>query len=402
MVTLEDIKEARKSLKGVVKRTELTHSNTFSNLTENQVYLKMENLQRTGSFKVRGAYNKIANLSQEERTKGVVAASAGNHAQGVALASSSAGIESTIIMPKGAPIAKVKATQGYGAKVILSGTTYDDAHTKEKEYAQRTGATIIPAFNDPYIIAGQGTIGLEILEDLDDIDVIIAPIGGGGLLAGIATAVKEVRSDIEVIGVEAENAASMKESLRAGKPIGIKDANTIADGIAVKCPGSLNYPILEKYLDGLVTVNDEEIAHTILLLLERAKLMVEGAGATALAALLNGKLNFKGKKVGVVLSGGNIDLDMIAAIIDRGMIQAGRRLVFSTHIDDTPGSLQNLLGIIGRSGANIVSVEHDRLNPDISLKEAEVRITLETRDEKHIEKVVGDIIEGGYSVTRVR
>ncbi|OCL27019.1 threonine ammonia-lyase [Orenia metallireducens] len=398
MVRLEDIKDAQNRLKGVIKRSNLDSSRTFSQLSGNQVYLKLENLQKTGSFKLRGAYNKISNLTAKEKEKGVVAASAGNHAQGVALAATQIGIKSTIIMPKGAPIAKIKATRGYGAEVILSGETYDEAHQKELEYAQKTGATIIPAFDDLDVIAGQGTIGLEILEDLPKVDAVIAPVGGGGLIAGIAIAIKEINPRIKVIGVEADKAASMKASLKAGKPIDLTEVNTIADGIAVKRPGKLTYEIISKYVDEIVTVDDEEIAYAISILLERAKLIVEGAGATALAAVLNNKASLQGKKIAVILSGGNIDLDMISAIISRGMMKAGRRLTFTTLLPDIPGALERLAGIIGRSGANIISVHHDRMNPDISLKQAEVKLVLETRDSAHISEVISILKNQGYSI----
>ncbi|SKA11899.1 threonine ammonia-lyase [Selenihalanaerobacter shriftii] len=402
LVTLQDIKNARHNLDGIIEETELDYSRTFSKLSGNEIYLKPENLQRTGSFKIRGAYNKIVNLTAKEKEKGVVAASAGNHAQGVALGATKAEIDSTIIMPKGAPIAKVKATQDYGAKVILSGNTYDEAHEKEEEYAEETGATIIPAFNDLDVIAGQGTIGLEILEELPDVEVIIAPIGGGGLLSGIATAVKETKPNVEIIGVEAVQAASMKASLRRGEVKTLTTVDTIADGIAVKRPGDLTYKIISKYVDHIVTVSEEEIAHAISLLSERSKLIVEGAGATGLAAVLNDKILLHGKKVAIVLSGGNIDLDMISTIIDRGMVKAGRRTVLTTRLPDTPGVLKKLLSVIAKTEANVISVHHDRLNPDISLKQAEVELALETKDSEHIEKIINKLKESGYDLKRLR
>jgi len=401
VVTLEEVKAAKEKLKNIINETELDYSRTFSELSGNQIYLKPENLQRTGSFKIRGAYNKLSNLTAEEKERGVVAASAGNHAQGVALAASQLGIKSTIIMPKGAPIAKVKATQEYGSEVILSGDTYDAAHEKEEEYAQKTGATIIPAFNDTDIVAGQGTIGLEILEELPDVEVIIAPIGGGGLISGIAIAVKETNSNVEIIGVEAREAASMKASLRRRRPVVLETVNTIADGIAVKRPGDLTYKITSKYVDYVATVDEEEIAHSISLLAERSKLIVEGAGATGLAAVLNDKISLHGKKIAIVLSGGNIDLDMISTIIDRGMIKAGRRVLLTTSLPDTPGALEKLLSIVSTTEANVVSVNHDRLNPDISLKQAEVELVLETKDSEHIHEVINALKKDGYDVKRL-
>ncbi|GAA0182944.1 threonine ammonia-lyase [Clostridium sediminicola] len=402
MVTLENIKEARKNLKGIIKKTSLDHSKTFSELSKNDIYLKLENLQKTGSFKVRGASNKIAKLTEEEKKSGVVAASAGNHAQGVALAASKAGIKSTIVMPKGAPIAKVKATKGYGADVILHGNSYDEAHERELEFSRETGATIIHAFDDLDVIAGQGTIGLEILEDLPDVDVVVAPIGGGGLLSGIAVAVKSINPSIQVIGVQAAEAASMKESIKSGKPITLSSVDTIADGIAVKRPGNSTFDIISKYVDGIVTVNEEEIAHTISLLIERAKLTVEGAGATALAAVINDKVSFQGKKIAVVLSGGNIDLDMISSIIDRGMVKGGRRLVITTSLPDSPGALQKILCVIGDTGANVISVNHDRTSSDITYKQAEVKFVLGTKDHEHIEKIIEVIKNNGYKIKKIR
>lgn len=400
VITLEDIKSAQKTLEGIVKKTELDCSRTFSKMSGNKVYMKLENLQRTGSFKIRGAYNKIASLNDEQKKKGVVAASAGNHAQGVALAATKLSIESTIVMPKGAPIAKINATRGYGAEVILSGDTYDEAHEEEERYANKTGATIIPAFNDSDVIAGQGTIGLEILEELPDVDVVITPIGGGGLLSGVATAVKEIKPEVEVIGVEAANAASMTESLKQGSLAALKSVDTIADGIAVKRPGELTYRVISEYVDHIVTVEEEEIAHAISLLMERAKLIVEGAGATTLAAVLNNKIHMQGKKVAVVLSGGNIDLDMVSTIINRGMVKAGRRVTLITSLEDSPGALSELLGIISRTGANVISIIHDRLCPDISLKQAQVELTLETKDEEHIDKIITMLNKDGYQVKR--
>lgn len=398
VVSLDDIKKARKKLKDVALKTKLDRSRTFSEMSGNQVYLKLENLQRTGSFKIRGAYNKISNLSEEEKKNGVVAASAGNHAQGVALAATQMGIKSTIVMPIGAPIAKINATQGYGADVILSGESYDEAHAEEEKFAKETGATIIPAFNDPDVIAGQGTIGLEILEEVPDIDVVITPIGGGGLLSGVAVALKESNPDIEVIGVESANAACMAESMKQGCLAHLNGVETIADGIAVKTPGDITYKIISEYVDHVVTVEEEEIAHAILLLMERAKLIVEGAGATTLAAVLNNKINIQGKKVAIVLSGGNIDLDMVATIIERGLIKAGRKITFETYLSDKPGSLRDLLSTITETKANVVSINHDRLAPDTPLKSAKVQLTLETKNEEHIKKIQQVLEENNYQI----
>jgi len=402
LISLDDIKNAEKNLKGVIKKTELDWSRTFSKMSGNEIYLKLENLQRTGSFKIRGAYNKICSLTDEEKQNGVVAASAGNHAQGVALAAAKMGIKSTIVMPEGAPIAKINATQGYGADVILKGESYDEAHKEEERFSCENGAVIIPAFNDIDVIAGQGTIGLEILEDLPDVDIVITPVGGGGLLSGVAAALKELNPDIKVIGVEAANAACMAESMKLGCPAHLKNVDTIADGIAVKYPGELTYKIISEYVDEIVTVEEEEIAHAISLLMERAKLIVEGAGATTLAAVLNNKIKVKGKKIAAVLSGGNIDLDIISTIIDRGMIKAGRRISFETSLYDKPGALRDLLDVISRTGANVISVVHDRLTPDISLKHAQVQVTLETKNEDHVKDILTTLENNNYRVKRTR
>ncbi len=398
VVTLEDVKKAREKLKGVAIKTDLDKSRTFSEMSGNEVYLKLENLQRTGSFKIRGAYNKISNLTEAEKKNGVVAASAGNHAQGVALAATQMGIKSTIVMPEGAPIGKINATQGYGADVILSGESYDEAHAEEERFAKEHGATIVPAFNDPDVIAGQGTIGLEILEDLPDVDVVITPIGGGGLLSGVAVALKESNPDIEVIGVEAANAACMSESMKQGCLANLDKVDTIADGIAVKHPGDITYKIISEYVDHIVTVEEEEIAHAISLLMERAKLIVEGAGATTLAAVLNDKINIQGKKVAIVLSGGNIDLDMVSTIIDRGMIKAGRRISFETSLFDKPGALRDLLSVISETGANVISVTHDRLTPEICIKHAKVQVSLETKNAEHVEEIIKTLENHNYEI----
>ncbi|MCK8825103.1 threonine ammonia-lyase [Fuchsiella alkaliacetigena] len=402
LITVNEVRKAAQKIQGVVKKTALDYSRSFSNFSGKQVYLKLENLQRTGSFKIRGAYNKIINLDSSEKEGGVIAASAGNHAQGVALAAMQAGIESTVVMPKGVSIAKAKATKNYGAQVILKGETYDDAYNVAEDKARKTEATIIPAFDDKDIIAGQGTIALEILADFPEVEVILVPVGGGGLLAGIATVIKELKPKVEVIGVEAERAAAMKSSLFAGKLISLTEIDTIADGIAIKKPGRLTYSIISELVDRIITVTEEEIAYAISLLLERSKLVVEGAAATVLAALLQGQLPFKGKKVVAVLSGGNIDLNMMAAVINRGLIKAGRRIRLATYLPDRPGVLEKLLRVISKVEANIISVSHNRSNPDLSLQQAEVRLVLETRDQKHTETVIKALEKADYDLKRLR
>ncbi|WP_345947261.1 threonine ammonia-lyase [Natroniella acetigena] len=386
-ITLEVIKEAAQRLTGVIHKTELDYSTTFSKISNNDVYLKLENLQRTGSFKIRGAYNKIANLSQEEKGYGVIASSAGNHAQGVALAATEYGIKSTIVMPEGTSIAKVAATKNYGSKVVLAGNVYDESYLKAKELCQETGATFLHPFNDRDIIAGQGTIGLEVIEQLADLDLILVPIGGGGLISGIALAIKELKPEVEIVGVEAENAASMKDSLGQGRIVALDSAVTIADGIAVKEPGSLTYKICQEYIDRIITVSEEEITEAILMLLERAKLVVEGSGAVTVAAVLSQKLNINNKKVVAVISGGNIDFNIIARIIERGLVKAGRRVKLKTSIKDQPGNLQRLLRKVAQLEANVISIHHNRYHPKLCIGQVEVELELETKNREHSKHV---------------
>ncbi|WP_408955434.1 threonine ammonia-lyase [Natroniella sp. ANB-PHB2] len=401
-MTIEDIKKAANNLEGVIHKTALDYSTTFSEISNNDIYLKLENLQRTGSFKIRGAYNKIANLSYKEKEYGVIASSAGNHAQGVALAATEYGIDSTIIMPQGAPIAKVAATKNYGSQVVLYGSVYDESYLKAQEICQETGATFISPFNDQDIIAGQGTIGLEVIEQLAELDLILVPIGGGGLISGVALAIKEYNPEVKVIGVEAENAASMRGSLAKGEIITLDSAATIADGIAVKKPGSLTYQICQEYIDQIITVTEEEITKAILMLLERAKLMVEGAGAVTVAALLSQKLNARNKKVVAVISGGNIDVNMIARIIERGLVKAGRRIKLRTFIEDQPGSLEQLLSKIAHLEANVISVHHNRYHPKIFIEQVEVELELETKNNEHSQEIHKILNQDGYDIQLIQ
>ncbi|MDR2656999.1 MAG: threonine ammonia-lyase [Oscillospiraceae bacterium] len=393
-LTLGDILEARERLRPVLYSTEMVPSRVLSN-DGRQVCLKTESLQITGSFKVRGAYIKIASLTDEERAHGVIAASAGNHAQGVALAARMFNTPATIVMPEGAPLAKIQATRDLGATVILHGLAYDDAYTRAREVESETRMTYIHAFDDPKIIAGQGTIGLEILQDLPDVTAIAVPVGGGGLASGIALAVKRLRPDVMVYGVEAAGCPSMKKALEAGAPIELESARTIADGIAVRRVGDLTFKICKQYLDDVVTVDDDEIAQTILTLLEKSKIITEGAGATAAAALLYNKIPVKGK-IACVLSGGNIDVTMLSRIIDKGMMKAGRLVTLQTVIEDKPGRLHRLLKMISETEANIVSIQHDRTNLDAGLNNAILQITLETQDHAHIDRIVRIMAESGY------
>lgn len=395
-VTAADIKRARENIQNLVRLTPLDHSRTFSALIGRDVYLKCENLQRTGSFKVRGASNKILNLTEEEKKKGVIAASAGNHAQGVALGATSAGISSTIFMPEGAPISKIMATRGYGAEVMLAGASYDDAYAKARETQEERGATFIHAFDDPDVAAGQGTIGLEILEQLPDVGTVVVPIGGGGLISGIAVAVKEANPQIKIVGVQASGCPSSYISRRQHKICQVTHAGTIADGIAVKTPGSLTFPLIEAYVDDIVTVEDEEIANAVLMLLERAKLVVEGSGAVSLAALLNNKVNIRGNNVVSILSGGNIDANMVSTIISRGLVKAGRYVRINTSLPDKPGHLRKLLNLIADLRANVFAVHHERLDVHAPVGETEVYITLETMGHDHIENIIQAMTRQGY------
>lgn len=394
-VTIADIEKAKAALQGVIHHTTLDKSNTFSALTGKEIYLKLENLQKTGSFKIRGAYNKIANLTPEEKAHGVIAASAGNHAQGVAYGASQAGIKATIVMPEIAPLAKITATRGYGAEVVLAGGVYDEAYNRAVQLQTETGQTFIHAFNDQNVIAGQGTIGLEIVQDLEDVDAIVVPVGGGGLLAGIAVAVKERAPHVKVYGVQAQGAPAMYMSKKAHTLKTTKDAETFADGIAVKVPGDVTFALIDKYVDDMVVIDDEATASTILMLLERAKLMVEGAGAVSLAAVLNDKIPAKGKIVSVI-SGGNVDVNFISRIIERGLVKAGRRVRLRTVVVDRPGSLQRLLVIIAQTQANVLNVSHDRVERHVPLGQAVVEIALETRDVLHTEQIMASLRREGY------
>lgn len=396
-VSFEDIKQAEAALAGVVHSTPIDRSHTFSAMTGCDVFLKLENLQKTGSFKIRGAYNKIKSLTAAEREHGVIAASAGNHAQGVAYAATIAGIKSTIVMPEVAPLAKIMATRGYGAEVVLSGTVYDEAYQKALDIQKESGQTFIQAFNDRFVIAGQGTVGLEILRDLEDVSAIVVPVGGGGLIAGIARAVKEMAPHVKVYGVQAQGAPAMYMSKKARTLKTTPDAVTMADGIAVKVPGDLTFSIIDNYVDDIVVIDDEATAGTILMLLERAKLMVEGAGAVSLAAILHGKIPAKGKVVSVI-SGGNIDVNFISRIIERGLVKAGRRVKMTTLVQDRPGELQRVLAIIAQSKANVIHVYHDRVARNIPLGQSVVELSIETRDALHTDEILACLRREGYTV----
>ena len=394
-----DVYEAQQRLAATVHHTTLQHSLTFSNLCGNEIYLKPENLQKTGSFKVRGAYNKISKLSETTKLKTVVASSAGNHAQGVAYAAAERGIEAIIVMPQSTPIAKVTATQNYGAKVVLHGDYYDDAYNKALEITKEKNAVFIPPFDDEDIIAGQGTVALEMLEDEPDLDAIIVPAGGGGLLAGVAFAVKQISPKTKVIGVQAERANAIVQSFEAKKRICSDNIFTIADGIAVKNPGIITVDLINKYVDEMHTVTDDEIASTIIHLIERTKMIVEPAGATSLALALSGKLKEKNKKVACLLSGGNIDVGFMNKIIEKGLVSRGRQMKFSVVLTDKPGALSDFSKIMSANNANIISVQYDRMSTEIHLNETILHIACEVGGFEHGKKVLSNLAKHGYKVT---
>lgn len=396
-VTLEDIKEARETIKDVVLETDLLENVRLSESTGASVWYKCENLQRTGSFKIRGACNKIAHLTDEEKACGVIASSAGNHAQGVALSAKNVGIKATICMPQTAPVSKVAATKSYGAEVVLSGAVYDDAYAKALEIQKETKATFLEPFNDKYVIAGQGTIGLEIFEQMNgDVDTVLVPVGGGGIVAGIATALKGLNPNIKVIGVQTCNIPSMKKSFEAGEVTMAFNAPTIADGIAVKTPGSLTYDIISKKVDDIVTVTEEEIAEAILFMMENQKLVCEGAGAVSTAALLSGKYKpAKDEKVVCVVSGGNIDINTLYRIMSVALKKQGRRLSLEVELPDEPGALSKLVGIFASNSANILTINQDKLAVGKHIKKQVVECTIETQGHAQVEKIKSDLIECG-------
>jgi len=388
--TYEDVVKANEQRGDEIRKTSLMHSPIFSQLTGSEVYLKCEFQQKTGSFKIRGAYFKIKSLTDDEKKKGVVSASAGNHAQGVAYASSLEKIPCTIVMPKNASPAKVSATRSYGATVILEGNNYDESWLKAKKIAEETGATIVHAFDDSHIIAAQGVIGLEILEDLPNVDEIYVPIGGGGLAAGILLAVKTKYPKIKVIGVQSKSYPAMKNSFDAGKLQSVEGASTIADGISVKKPGQVTFEIIKELIDDIVLVEDEHIVKTMFLLMERGKMVVEPAGAAALAYLLEAKPS-PGKKVVPILGGGNVDMYLLGQIVSKGLTQMGRLVKLFILLPDKPGALKELIDEIASLSVNIVEVVHDRLSSEISAGSAGVTLSLETEGKKHAEELVSHL-----------
>ncbi|WP_020502636.1 threonine ammonia-lyase [Desulfitobacterium hafniense] len=399
LLTLKQIQEAQQAIHPYIHRTLLDHSSNLSALAGTEIYLKLENLQKTGSFKVRGAMNKALKLSEEEKKKGILAASAGNHAQGVAMAAARIGIPATIVMPENAPLAKVSATEGYGAQVILSGAVFDDAYQKAVEIQKETGATFIHAFDDLEVMAGQGTIGLEVFEELPEVDTVLVPIGGGGLIAGIAVALKSLKPSVRVIGVQAAGAASMAHALSIGRPEPLGQASTLADGIAVKRAGDLTFAAVRHYVDEMVTVEEEEISQAILLLMERTKTLAEGAGAVAVAAALQGKLDLKDQKTVLILSGGNIDVNFLAQIIERGLRRSGRTMACQLLLPDQPGNLEKVIELIAQERANIINVEHSRYDLAVPLRSARVHMLLETQSFEHQKRIIQRLEGAGYPLT---
>ncbi len=401
MIGIQDIRTAMKRIRDAIRVSSCRHSDTFSGLTDNAIFLKLDNQQRTGAFKERGALNKLLTLTAEERAQGVIAASAGNHAQGVAYHAGRQGIRACIYMPLPTPLTKVSATRAYGAEVVLHGTNYDEAFEKAVEQSQQEHLTLIHAFDDDAVIAGQGTLGLEILEQQPDIDAIVAPIGGGGLIGGIACAAKAINPAIKVFGVQPAKLPSMKAAVAQGSPVTLKYASTIADGIAVRRAGERTFPLVQKYVDDIVTVEEEEIANAILLLLEREKTLAEGAGAASIAAMLNHKLSLAGKKVAVLVCGGNIDVTLLSRIIERGLVKDGRLVRLRVHLPDYPGALHRLTGLLAEHRANIVETAYDRAYHGVNLGDTAIDITMETRGPSHIAELLAALLAAGYAHERI-
>lgn len=397
MLTLDRVYSAKNVLSKVVRKTDMILARDICKNSD--VYLKTENLQVTGSFKIRGSYFKISQLSDEEKAKGVIACSAGNHAQGVALAATKNGIKSLICLPDGAPISKVEATKRYGAEVCLVKGVYDDAYKKALELKDEMGYTFIHPFNDPDVIAGQGTIGLEILEQLPDVDAVVVPIGGGGLIAGVAYTIKQINPKCKVYGVQAAGAPSMERSILDDEIETLKRVQTIADGIAVKTPGDLTFDLVKKYVDGIVTVTDDEIALAILTLLEQQKLISEGAGAVPVAAVMNGKIpDIEGKKVCCLVSGGNIDVTILSRVVERGLKMGGRTANITIALSDKPGQLSGVSQIIADLGANVVSVNYDSTDLDMNITDCYLKIGVETRNYQHIVQIKQTLKDAGFEV----
>lgn len=398
MLTLDNVYRASYTLKGIIRKTDVIHAPKLC--SDAELYLKTENLQITGSFKVRGSYYKMSRLSEEEKARGVIACSAGNHAQGVALSAQKNGIKAVICLPDGAPISKVEATKSYGAEVCLVEGVYDDAYKKALELRDEKGYTFIHPFDDEDVIAGQGTIGLEIAEQIPDLDAVIVPVGGGGLISGVAYTLKMLDPNIKVYGVQASGAPSMLNSVKDGKIETLDSVSTIADGIAVKKPGDLTYSICKQYVDEIVTVSDDEISAAILALMEQHKLVTEGAGAVAVAAAMFHKVDIKGKKVVCLLSGGNIDVTILSRVIKRGLLMSGRTCQLMIELVDKPGQLKNVSRIIADLGGNVISVHHERANEGSNVNGCYLRVELETRNFEHIEQIKKALSNFGFKLLK--
>lgn len=397
--TIADVYRAAKQLEGVAKKTRLIHSDYFSELCHNDVYLKPENLQHTGAFKLRGAYNKISQLTPEERVRGVITASAGNHAQGVAYAARKLGVKAVICMPATTPILKVEGTRALGAEVVLHGDGFDDAYAHSLELQKKHGYVYIHPFNDLQVLLGQGTTALEIIDALKDVDAILCPIGGGGFASGVALATKLVNPNVKVIGVEPENAACMKAALAADKVVTLDSADTVADGCAVKTAGTLTFEFCKKYLDDIITVSEIDIMNALLSLIEKHKLVAEGAGVLSLAALA--KLPFHDKKVVSIISGGNIDISTISALIDKALIARGRVFCFAVQLPDKPGQLLNVSRILAEENANVIKLDHDQTKVTDSFKKVVLTVTVETHNEQHIQKIIQALNANGYEIQKI-
>jgi threonine dehydratase len=414
MLNLASIESALGRIRKSIHVSPCTRSETFSDLTGNSIYLKLENRQRTGAYKERGALNKLLSLTAEERSQGVIAASAGNHAQAVAYHATNLGIRARIVMPLATPLIKVSATRGYGGEVVLHGANYDEAYDEAMRLSAQDRLTFVHAFNDDTVIAGQGTLGLELLEQHPDLDAVVVPIGGGGLIAGIGCALKETNPRIQIIGVQPARLPSVKLAVSEGKPVTLPAAVTIADGIAVRRAGERTLPLVQKYVDDIVTVEEEEIANAVLLLLEREKILAEGAGAAALAALVNRRIptiidsttrsttrDKAGKKIVIVVSGGNIDVTLLARIIERGLVKDGRLVRLRVHLPDYPGALHRLTGILAQHRANIVETSYDRAYHNVNLGDTAIDITMETRGPDHIAELISALSANGYTHERI-
>jgi threonine dehydratase len=400
-VTLFEIQAAMGRIRDSIYLSPCARSEYFSDHTQNSIYLKLDNLQRTGAFKERGALNKLLTLTPDERARGVIAASAGNHAQGLAYHAGRHGIRAQICMPLTTPLIKVSATKGYGAEVVLHGANYDEACEEAVRRSEQFGMTFVHPFDDDVVIAGQGTMGLEILQQVPDIEAVVAPIGGGGLIAGVACAVKETNPRVRVIGVQPARLPSMKVAIAEGHPVTLSPAATIADGIAVRRAGEKTLPLVQKYVDDIVTVDEEEIANAILLLLEREKTLAEGAGAAAIAALINHKTSLSGKKVAVLVCGGNIDVSLLSRIMERGLVKDGRLVRLRVHLPDYPGALHRLTGILAQHRANIVETAYDRAYYGVNLGDTAIDITMETRGPDHIVELLSALSANGYVHERI-